>query len=379
MVVFIVIMVVLMAMYLCIMLMYRHWFLKLSVYQPQQLQPSTNFTIIIPARNEAANIGNCVNSILQQSYPSHLYEIIVIDDHSTDDTAAIVQALQATNSNVHLIQLANIVFDQQLNSYKKKAIETAIGRATKDWIVTTDADCVAQPNWLALYNDYIVSNEVVFVGAPVVFTNNGSVLDAFQCIDFMALQGITAASVSAGFHAMCNGANLAFKKTVFYEVEGYKHVDTIASGDDMFLMNKIQNKYPKKIGFLYHPLAVIATLPMPTVRSFLNQRIRWASKTNSYQDVRIVVILWAILLLNVGLVLMPLLAVWQPMVFLYWLGLLAAKTLVEALFAVDIAAFFKIELRAWHLLLQFPHIVYTAMAGTFGLFGNYQWKGRTVK
>jgi cellulose synthase/poly-beta-1,6-N-acetylglucosamine synthase-like glycosyltransferase len=367
MVVFLVIMIVFMAMYLFIMLTYRHWFLKLKVYQPQQPQPSTNFTIIIPARNEAANIGNCVSSILQQSYPSHLYEIIVIE------------ALQATNSNVHLIQLADIVFDQQLNSYKKKAIETAIGRATKDWIVTTDADCIAQPTWLSMYNDFIVSNEVVFVGAPVAFTNDGSVLQAFQCIDFMALQGITAASVSAGFHAMCNGANLAFKKTVFYEVEGYKHVDKIASGDDMFLMNKIQNKYPKQIGFLYHPLATISTLPMPTVRTFLNQRIRWASKTNSYQDVRIVTILWAILLLNLGLVLMPLLAVWQPMVLLYWLGLLAAKTFVEALFAVDIAAFFKIELRPWHLLLQFPHIVYTAMAGTFGLFGNYQWKGRTVK
>jgi cellulose synthase/poly-beta-1,6-N-acetylglucosamine synthase-like glycosyltransferase len=379
MVVFIVIMVLLMIMYLFIMLTYRHWFLKLKVYQPQQPQPSINFTIIIPARNEAANIGNCVSSILQQNYPSELYEIIVIDDHSTDETAAIVQALQASNNNIQLIQLADIVFDQPLNSYKKKAIETAIGRATNDWIVTTDADCVAQTNWLALYNDYIVTNEVVFVGAPVVFTNDGSVLAAFQCIDFMALQGITAASVSAGFHAMCNGANLAFKKTVFYAVEGYKHVDKIASGDDMFLMNKIQNKYPKRIGFLYHPQAVIATLPMPTVRSFLNQRIRWASKTNSYQDIRIVVILWAILILNIGQVLMPLLVFWQPTVLWYWLGLLATKTFVEALFALDIAAFFKIKLRAWHLLLQFPHIVYTAMAGTFGLFGNYQWKGRTVK
>jgi len=371
--------VALMAIYLFIMLTYRHWFLKLKLYQPQQPLPSTNFTIIIPARNEAANIGNCVTSILQQSYPSHMYEIIVIDDHSTDETAAIVKALQATNSNLHLIQLADIIFDQQLNSYKKKAIETAIGRASKDWIVTTDADCIAQPNWLALYNDYIITNDVVFVGAPVAFTNNGSVLAAFQCIDFMALQGITAATVSAGFHAMCNGANLAFKKTVFYEVEGYKHVDKIASGDDMFLMQKIQYKYAKQIGFLYHPQAVISTLPMPTVHSFLNQRIRWASKTNSYQDVRIVVILWAILLLNVGLVLMPLLAVWQPMLLFYWLGLLAAKTFVEALFAVDIAAFFKIKLQAWYVLFQFPHIVYTSLAGTFGLFGNYQWKGRTVK
>ncbi len=366
-------------MYLCLMLMYRHWFLKLSSFRSNNNQPVTNFTIIIPARNEEANIGNCLTSILQQQYPQNLYEIIVIDDFSTDETASIINQLQVMHPNLYLIQLADVIFDKKLNSYKKKAIETAIGKAQNDWIVTTDADCIAPPNWLALYNDYIKQEDVVFVGAPVAFSNDGTVLQAFQCIDFMALQGITAASVSAGFHAMCNGANLAFKKSVFYEVEGYKDVDSIASGDDMFLMNKIQTKYPKSIGFLFNQDAIISTLPMPTIRSFLNQRIRWASKTNSYKDIRVVMILWMILLLNIGLVLMPFLAFFKPIVLMYWLVLLLAKTSVETLFAFNIAAFFKIKLKAWHLLLQIPHVLYTAMAGTFGLFGNYQWKGRIVK
>ncbi len=369
-----------MAMYLFIMLTYRHWFLKLSLFKPNSMvQPATNFTVIIPARNEAANIGNCLSSILEQHYPTHLFEIIVIDDFSTDNTAAIIEQLQVSHSNLRLIKLADIVFDKQLNSYKKKAIEIAIGQATKDWIATTDADCVAQPNWLALFNNYIQQNDVVFVGSPVVFTSDGSVLQTFQCIDFMALQGVTAASVSAGFHAMCNGANLAFKKAVFFEVDGYKNVDALASGDDMFLMNKIQTRYPKNIGFLYHQHAVISTLPMPTISSFLNQRIRWASKTNNYKDMRIVAILWMVLLLNIGLVIMPFLAVLQPVLLLYWLGLLAVKTFVEALFAFNIATFFAIKLKAWYLFLQLPHLLYTALAGCFGLFGTYQWKDRTVK
>ncbi|MBC7651034.1 MAG: glycosyltransferase, partial [Deinococcales bacterium] len=249
MLVYVVVTSFLLMLYVGIMLLYRYWFIKLQLFTLNTaIIPATDFTIIIPARNEEANIGKCLQSILTQDYPGNLFEIIVIDDFSTDATAYIIQQLQSLHSNLKLIKLADILSDKPLNSYKKKAIETAIKQATNQWIITTDADCFAPVTWLAMYNNYIKQNDVVFVGAPVVFTNNGSVLQAFQCIDFMAFQGVTAAAVSAGFHAMCNGANLPYKKVVFFEVDGYKDVDNIASGDDMFLMNKIQQKYPKNIG-----------------------------------------------------------------------------------------------------------------------------------
>ena len=380
MLIYLIITLLLLLLYAGIMLLYRYWFVKLQPFNlDASILPVTNFTIIIPARNEEANIGKCLHSILTQDYPSSLFEIIVIDDYSTDSTPSIIQQFQVNYSNIKLIKLADILLDKPLNSYKKKAIEIAINQASNNWIITTDADCFAPATWLSFYNNYIQQNDVVFVGAPVVFTNNSSVLQAFQCIDFMAFQGVTAAAVSAGFHAMCNGANLAFKKVVFFEVDGYKDVDNIASGDDMFLMNKIQRKYPKQIGFLYHQAAIVSTLPMPTVNSFLNQRIRWASKTNSYKDVRIIIILWMVLLLNIALVIMPFLAILKVELLLYWFSLLAIKTLVEAIFAFEIAAFFSITLKPWHLLLQFPHIFYTSLVGFFGLFGTYKWKGRTVK
>ena len=85
------------------------------------------------------------------------------------------------------------------------------------------------------------------------------------------------------------------------------------------------------------------------------------------------------LLLNMMLVVMPILAIFNPILFGYWLVLLLAKTLVETLFAVTIAAFFSIELKWWYVLLQLPHILYTSLAGCFGLSGSYKWKGRTVK
>ena len=380
MLVYVIVIAFLLLLYVGIMFLYRYWFIKLLPFSLHaSILPATNFTIIIPARNEEASIGKCLLSILTQDYPSELFEIIVIDDYSTDLTASIIQQLQSHHSNLKLIKLADVLFDKPLNSYKKKAIETAINQASNNWIITTDADCFAPITWLSSYNNYIQQNDVVFVAAPVVFTNNGSVLQAFQCIDFMAFQGVTAAVVSAGFHTLCNGANLAFKKAVFFEVDGYKDVDTIASGDDMFLMNKIQRKYPKQIGFLYHQAAIVSTLPMPTVNSFINQRIRWASKTNSYKDFRIIAILWMVFLLNISLVVMPFLSIIKLELLFYWLLLLAIKTLVEAMFAFKIAAFFSITLKPRHLLLQFPHILYTSLTGIFGLFGTYKWKGRTVK
>lgn len=106
----------------------------------------------------------------------------------------------------------------------------------------------------------------------------------FQYIDFVSLQGITAASVSAGFHAMCNGANLAYRKDVFYRVNGFKGIDNIASGDDMLLMNKIKHEFPNAIGFLFSKDAIVSTSPMPDWKAFFNQRIRWASKADKYKD-----------------------------------------------------------------------------------------------
>jgi len=362
------------------MLLYKHWFIKLKPYVPQtNYLPKTSFTILIPARNEADNISKLLHSIILQDYPTDLWEVIVIDDFSTDSTAMIVYEFSLIFPNISFVRLSKVLKDTKLNSYKKKAIEIGIMAATKEWIVTTDADCIADYDWLATFDAYIQEKNPVFAGGPVAFTNDGSVLQTFQCIDFMALQGITAAAVSAGLHAMCNGANLAYKKEVFYEVNGFKGIDNIASGDDMLLMNKIKAAYPDRMGYVFSPKAIIRTEPMHTLSTFINQRIRWASKTNKYKDVSVVIVLWLVLLLNIGLLAMPFAAFFfQPLIW-FWLVLIILKTWIEASFAVHIAAFFSINLKKRDMLLQFPHILYTSFAGCFGMFGKYSWKDRKVK
>ena len=132
-------------------------------------KPATTFSIIIPARNEEENIEACIQSILNNNYPKHLFEIIIADDFSTDATPDIVHRLQTEFSNIHIISLKNII-TENINSYKKRAIELAIAQSKYEWIITTDADCIVPQNWLSLFDAYIQKNERVFVAAPVMFT-----------------------------------------------------------------------------------------------------------------------------------------------------------------------------------------------------------------
>lgn len=367
--------------YAVLILYYRQWFLKLAPFRlPASVHPGIRFSIIIPARDEEKYIGACVQCILNQTYPGELFEVIVIDDHSTDATAAIVQKLQQQHSNLQLMQLSKELAGVQLNSYKKKAIEMAIARSKGDWIITTDADCVIGNEWLVSYAAYIQQYNSVFVAAPVRFTNTGNFVGIFQCLDFMSMQGITAAAVSAGFHSMCNGANLAYNKQAFFEVGGFTGIDNIASGDDMLLMHKIKKAYPSQTGYLFSPQAIVETVPMPSWKSFINQRIRWASKADKYQDKGIIAVLALVYLFNLLLLLLLVIGIFNLQVLWVVLVMITVKTAVELSFMRPVGAFFsQKKLLNWFAIMQPVHMLYIVVAGWLGKFGKYQWKGRTVK
>jgi cellulose synthase/poly-beta-1,6-N-acetylglucosamine synthase-like glycosyltransferase len=246
--------------------------------------------------------------------------------------------------------------------------------------VTTDADCIVTEQWLFNLSNFIYQNNSVFVAAPVKFINTGSFVSIFQCLDFMSLQGITAASVNAGFHTMCNGANLAYNKEVFYEVGGFKGIDNIASGDDMLLMHKIYSRFKNKVHFLFSQASIVETMPMETWKDFFNQRIRWASKADQFEDKRILYVLIFVYLFNFSFFLLPITAIWIDNIAFYWLLMLGAKTLIDLRFIIPVARFFKEEkLLGWFPIMQPFHITYTVIAGFLGKFGKYSWKGRVVK
>jgi cellulose synthase/poly-beta-1,6-N-acetylglucosamine synthase-like glycosyltransferase len=215
-------------------------------------------------------------------------------------------------------------------------------------------------------------------------------IEIFQALDFMTLQGITGASVHKKFHSMCNGANLAYTKKAFNVVGGFKGIDTIASGDDMLLMHKIYQQNPDSIAYLKSASVIVQTAPVKTIGEFFNQRIRWASKADKYEDKRIFGVLLMVYLFNCLLVVIPIIALFNNnkrsilhitySTFDLWLLLLALKTVIELLFLFPAAKFFSKQILLWWFPLMQPfHIVYTVIAGWLGKFGNYKWKGRNVK
>jgi cellulose synthase/poly-beta-1,6-N-acetylglucosamine synthase-like glycosyltransferase len=344
-------------------------------------QASVFISVIIAARNEEQNIPTLLQSLYDQQYPKQLYEVIIIDDHSTDNTGGLLQDLRFDGLQVKALALKDYVEERSsIGSYKKKAIETGINAAAGQLIVTTDADCRFNPHWLQSIAAFYEANDAKFIAAPVTFYNQSTLLSVFQTLDFLTLQGITAASVYKRFHSMCNGANLAYEKSAFYEVDGFNNIDTIASGDDMLLMHKIFKQYPNKVFYLKNRWAIVTTEPAHNWKQFFHQRIRWASKADSYDDKRIFWVLLLVYLLNVCFLAGAVASFWNGTWLLMVLLLLLAKVLIEFPFVNSVAIFFgQQKLMKYFPLLQPLHIGYTIVAGWLGKFGHYEWKGRRIR
>ncbi|MEI8058602.1 MAG: glycosyltransferase [Ferruginibacter sp.] len=379
-----------------VLLIGYYWLGWISIpkYQPlnENQHSTTKISIIIAARNEEQHIKACLDAILAQSYPKQLFEILVVDDFSSDNTAAIV--LQYAAQSVQLISLKDFIAEGETNAYKKKAIEIAIQQSSGELIVTTDADCIAPKNWLQHISNFYEQKHAAFIAMPVRYHTPKKFIEIFQSLDFMTLQGITGAAVYKHLHNMCNGANLAYTKKAFDEVGGFQGIDHIASGDDMLLMHKIYKQNPQKVFFLKSDSVIVQTAPMQTLKSFFNQRIRWASKADKYHDKRIFAVLLLVYLFNVLLLTLPFVSLCSNAIFsitIYpftcsmsvleiWIFIIIGKIIAELFFLFPVAQFFNDQKLLWWFPLMQPfHIVYTVISGWLGKFGSYKWKDRNVK
>ena len=336
---------------------------------------NTKVTILIAARNEAERIHLTIEDILAQEYPKHLLEVIIVDDHSTDDTAAIIAGY--ADQGITLMKLNE---DKPLNSYKKKAITEAIRRSSGDLMVATDADCRMGSKWLSSIVNYYQSQDLVMVSAPVTFFEEKSVFELMQTLEFSFLIGIGAAFIGNGRASTCNGANLAYRKDVFNEVGGFAGIDDVASGDDELLLQNVAVRYPGKIGFLKQTEAIVYTHAKPNLKEFLQQRKRWASKFTKYKDKKIVAIGMCFWLFNVSILLNACLGFYDVYFFKLFLTQFLLKYLFEAIYLLPVTAFFKRGYLVSLLIITIPaHVIYLIMMGLVGSNKKYQWKGREVK
>jgi cellulose synthase/poly-beta-1,6-N-acetylglucosamine synthase-like glycosyltransferase len=342
--------------------------------------PSTFLSIIIPARNESQRILQTIQSILSQNYPKHLFEIIVVDDHSDDDTASKVLGIQ--HAQVRLIKLENKQLKEGEVAYKKRAIEAGIEESKGEIIITTDADCTHHKDWLVTIAANFESKLVNMVSGSVLFEYEENWFQKFQALDFLGMIGITAASIQMGMFNLANGANLAYRKSVFNTVGGFKGIDDKASGDDMLLIYKFALVDASKVLFLKSKGAVTYTKCAVNLSEFIQQRLRWTSKSFSYQDKRITWILAFVYIVNVGLFSSLCLALfkWDFIYFLLFMFQFAAMCAVDYLFLNKVSKYYsrKALLNSF-LSSQLIHVVYILAIGLMGNLVQYDWKGRKLK
>ena len=357
-----------------LLILYKGW-QAIPSFEMAETAVKTSVSVLIAARNEERHIAETIEAVLAQNYPQQLFELIVVDDHSTDDTGRIIASYK--EKGVKLIQLSS---DEKLNSYKKKAISRAIAQAKGELMVATDADCLMGRDWLRTIVALYEKEEYKLISSPVVYHREKSYFERLQTLEFLYLIGLGAASIGIRKPSTCNGANLAYRKDVFYELGGFQGIDDLASGDDELFLHKVAHKYPAAIGFCKSEKAMVYTEAKENLREFLRQRKRWASKSTKYKDKKVVALGVSIWLFNLFILVTAGLSLFFPELFIVFLCVLFVKILAEMLFLFPLTRFIHQEKLLLNLpLLSILHIFYMIYIGIAGNTGKYYWKGRMVK
>ncbi len=363
--------------YLVLMLLYFSGWIATKDFSFSPFTPKTKVAVIVAARNEDENILHCVTDILKQNYPSELVELIVVDDFSSDKTFEILKSFE--DSRLKVLQMKDIVSSQE-NSSKKKSIEIAIANTSATLIITTDADCRMDNGWITNMVAEHELNHKQFILGPVTYHNETNLFQRMQSLDFFGFTGIACGSLYWKMPALCNGANLAYTRELFYQLGGFTDNEKIPSGDDMFLMMKAFKHNPATVSYLKSIDATVRTFASSSWNEFLQQRIRWGSKSKYYSDFRITSSLAVIFLFYCSVIVIGIMAFVQPIFFLVFLFMIITKSLIDAAFLFNVANFFgRKKLLLIFLPAQIFHITYVLIAGVLSQIKTYNWKGRTNK
>jgi cellulose synthase/poly-beta-1,6-N-acetylglucosamine synthase-like glycosyltransferase len=352
--------------------------IRIGLYALRYSQPRSDrpmVSVIVAARNEAANIGRCLQALAQQTYAPSSFEIIVIDDGSTDDTPSIMKSYSERYSNIHPCFFSADHSDGQ--SRKPRAIEKGIELSKGEIILTTDADCLVPPRWIEIMINCF-RDDVVFVAGPVVEREERSFFSRLEGLEFLGLVTTAAGLIGSGRPIICNGANIAYRKKAFAAVGGF--TGDSSSNDDEFLMNKMVHRRIGRVVFAPDPDGVVVTSSANTVATFFRQRLRWANKRGHYEDKTIMAILYALYLFFLSVVVVAALIPREPRLILPLSLVLVGKAIVDFFTLRSGARLFRQRIPLFHFfvaeLLHVPYIVVTAAVGQFI---SMHWKGRTVR
>lgn len=347
-------------------------FSKVKLASSATVLPKTGFSVIIPFRDEAANLPALLQSIRNLDYPKNLFEIIFIDDFSRDHSEKLIYKWRMENGAFDITLIESV---RVSGSPKKDAIARAVPIVAHDWILTTDADCVLPENWLLQFNDHILKNDVSMIAGPVIYDAANRLSERFQLHDMLSLQGATIGGFGIGKPFMCNGANFGYAKSLFAELGGFIGNDDSASGDDVFLLQKAVAK-GKTISYLKSKAAIVLTRPADGWLQLFQQRVRWASKAKAYENDFGEMISWIVFLSNFGFVMLFALACAARFRWDYLAILFAFKLIFDSILIFQANHFLRDRKFIFPLLSGFLYPFFATAVALYAAVGKYRWKGR---
>jgi cellulose synthase/poly-beta-1,6-N-acetylglucosamine synthase-like glycosyltransferase len=327
-------------------------------------------SVLIAARNEEKNIGNLLKSLYNQTFSKELFEVIIIDDHSEDETISVVENFLKEHKDI------NLKFFKAEKEGKKHAISQALHLAENELILVTDADCFLKETWIESIVNFYKEENCKMILAPVLLSPAGTFFEKIQVLEHLSLIGSTAGSAAIGFPIMCNGANMAYERLAALEVEKQRKDFNIPSGDDMFLMEYfIKNYGAENVKFLLSKNAIVKTNTCKNISEFFRQRRRWVSKTKSYTSWKILSTAFVVLFFNLSIISLLVSALFSPTLLIPYFLLTFLKFLIDYPLLRNITTFMNQKnLLIWTLPLEFVYPFYAVFTAISGMLINVKWK-----
>jgi cellulose synthase/poly-beta-1,6-N-acetylglucosamine synthase-like glycosyltransferase len=345
--------------------------LKKTVFQ-QENKLENNISVVIAFRNESDNIIACLSALEKQLYNNNLFEVILINDHSEDNSVEQIKGHQEKSKlNIQLLHLSS-------KYGKKAALQHGVENAKYEIIASTDADCEVPENWLSYINQSFSNNETAMLLGPVGFkeqTSGNLLLDSFQELDFLAMQAFTFGALGNNLPILNNGANIAYRKVIFENVNGFDKHKT-PSGDDVFLLEKFINQQQLVNGILDEKF-IVPTDKTTTFSAFIQQRLRWVSKAKKYKNSNLIYFSSIVYISNLIQLLIYAEILLVDSFWVVGIILLTSKWLIDFILLYLAANFFN---KKKHLVLfvfaALIYPIYIVFIGLLALITNFKWKGR---
>ncbi|MBE2188828.1 MAG: glycosyltransferase [Desulfobulbaceae bacterium] len=249
---------------------------SLKSKQIQNIKLSQEFTpfvsVIVPSRNEENNIETCIHSLMETDYPIDKFEIIAVNDRSTDKTGEILRRLLQLYSNLKIVEISEATSNPNLKG-KPGALHRGILESKGEIVMMTDADCVVPKTWLKSISGYFSDVEVGLVAAFTMVKHN-SEFEKIQAIEWIYMHTMASAGLALGKPLGCFGNNLSIRRSVYDEVGGYENIKFSVT-EDLALIQAV-HKSGYKVHYPCSSESSVTTLPCITFAEYISQHRRWA-------------------------------------------------------------------------------------------------------